>query len=264
MPYFDYHCHSLISADGSISINKVCAEIIKRGGNGVTFTEHLEVGDGVYEGWELDYNQYKKEITAARAAYPELVIGMGAEVGLQVESKEKIIAAVMEHEWDFVIGSVHVIGGKLTYDGEFSAGKSREEAYRGYFHALCEAAAAFPVFDVMGHIDLIRRDYTFSTKTLEYRDFADEFDTLFRILIDSGRGIEVNTAGRRYFHEAHPPLSCLKRYKELGGEIITCGSDSHSLPSVFHGIREGYELIREAGFKYITVFEKRKPKQIKI
>ena len=48
-----------------------------------------------------------------------------------------------------------------------------------------------------------------------------------------GKGIELNTGGFKYgLGHPNPCEDIIKRYKELGGEIITLGSDAHKCESL--------------------------------
>jgi len=254
MKYFDYHVHSSNSFDSRLKMEDACRLAVNRGLSGLTFTEHIEFvcpGFGDIEPYR-DY--YIREIKECRARFSELTLGMGAEVGLQscvvAENRQAVAKG-----YDFVIGSVHTVDGLSVHDGSYSAGKGRFECYSGYLAAILQQVRLFSDFDVLGHIDLIRRDNCFADRTMQYEEFKEQYDALLRELIETGHGIEVNTAALRYdLDSMHPDLSVLKRYRALGGEIITCGSDAHLERSLGMNIREGYELIKAAGFKYITTF----------
>ena len=75
-----------------------------------------------------------------------------------------------------------------------------------------------------------------------------------------GKGIELNTAGFKYgLGFAHPHISILKRYKELGGEVITVGSDAHQPENIAYDFDRAKEVLKDSGFKYYTEFKGRKP-----
>ena len=261
---YDYHLHSLISFDGSISINDICKAYQKKGVRGMTFTEHIEHRQPHGRDILPDKKEYLREIEDAKKAYPMLEIGMGIELGLQPYAKEVIIEE-SKGPWDFILGSVHRLNYYPADRGYINSGLMKKEYMRSYFIALYEAAEALPCFDVMGHIDLFLRDEDILDKNIRYHDFADELDMLFKSLIDNGKGIEVNTAGFRYGMEwPHPEISLLKRYRELGGEIVTVGSDSHSLKGLAFRLEEGYQYLLEAGFKYFSTFKGRELRQMPI
>ena len=262
--YYDYHTHSTISFDSRISIEQTCSIAVAAGAAGLVFTEHVELYSNKWPDAVPDVAAYAAQIAAARLAFPQLTLGMGLEVDLNHERRDEI-GQILAGNWDFVLGAVHELNGLSTYNGEFSRGKSKEQAYGEYFAGLFEQVKAMDCFDVLAHLDVIRRDVSFSDLSLDYAAYADLIDPLLKLLIERGQGLEVNTAGWRHaLAEAHPGLDVLRRYRQLGGEIITCGSDCHHPTRAFFRIREGYELIKQAGFKYISLFEGRKSRQMKL
>lgn len=263
MDYYDYHIHSKHSFDGSVEIDTIVKEALRKGMSGVTMTEHVEFV-GLYEVDLLpDIDAYRLDVANMQKKYPDFKIGMGIELGLQsglLESYSKISQAA---EWDFIIGSVHYLHGGNLHTGEFSAGKSKGEAWHEYLVALRKLVEEVPYFDVLGHLDLLRRDTTLADRTLSWQEFGQEIDELLLALISHGKGLEVNTGALRYgLPEPHPVSSILSRYHQLGGEIVTCGSDAHLQESVCQDIPLAYEYIKAAGFKYISLFDNRKVRQM--
>jgi len=260
---YDYHLHSNFSFDARFSMDALCRSAIKRRASGITFTDHIEYGFEEDLDYELDLLAYQEAIERLRVDYPELQIGMGAEIGLQKHTLIKAQEATQSAPWDFIIASAHMMDGRLLYNGEFTRGKKKKEIFSSYFQGLYELARDFKDFDVMGHIDLLRRDPLVTDKSINWQDYPDELDALFKVLIESGRGFEINTAGWRYgLGGPHPDKSLLLRYRELGGEIITCGSDAHNPDYVASKIEEAYELLRECGFRYVSLFCQRRLQQL--
>ncbi|MCL1816958.1 MAG: histidinol-phosphatase HisJ family protein [Clostridiales bacterium] len=265
--YYDCHTHSYISFDGNISIAKTCALAYEQGAAGLTFTEHAMLEDDEACDNVPDKEAYVAQLEQARAAFPDLELKMGLELDLNPHRQEDINKLLQEGQWDFVLGSVHeLFGHNITaYDGRFGNGQSVKKAYQAYFGGLYERVKAVSTFDALGHLDLLRRDRRYINHPFAYGDHAEVLDELLKLLISRGQGLEVNTAGWRYgMEETHPSKQVLRRYCQLGGEVITCGSDCHRSADVFSGIKRGYEMIKEAGFSYVSLFEGRKHKQLKI
>ena len=265
--YYDYHSHASFSYDAHISIEQTCSMAIASGAAGLTFTEHLTLADDPTRDMKPDPAAYAAEIKRARAVFPQLELGMGLELDLNPVRTADLDELTQNSAWDFVLGSVHELYGcNLTgYDGGFSATHSVKKSYHNYFCGLYERVLAMTCFDVLGHLDLLRRDSRFTKQPFAYADHAEVLDAILYLLIRRGQGLEVNTAAWRYgVAEAHPGMQVLRRYRQLGGEVLTCGSDCHSPAAVFYRIPEGYAMIKEAGFKYISLFENRKPKQLKL
>ena len=116
----------------------------------------------------------------------------------------------------------------------------------------------FDNFDVYGHLDFVST-YTYDGTPFSYADHKDLTDEILKLLIARGKGIELNTANASVYGMGSPCDDVLKRYRELGGEIITLGSDAHSHKSVCNNIEWGLERLRQCGFRYFTVFKDRKP-----
>ncbi len=105
----------------------------------------------------------------------------------------------------------------------------------------------------------------FENRTYQFKDYANILDQILRTIISKGKGIEINTSGFRYgLGVLHPGIDLLKRYKELGGTIITFGSDTHKIRDYYDGFEEAKKMLLEAGFEFITVFKNRKPEFVKI
>lgn len=96
-------------------------------------------------------------------------------------------------------------------------------------------------------------------------DYKERLEEILKIIIRNGKGMEVNTSGlRQSAEECLPGLDIISFYKQLGGEIITVGSDAHIADDVGKGIREAIEIIKLAGFNFMTVYTSRQPSMIKI
>ena len=99
--------------------------------------------------------------------------------------------------------------------------------------------------------------------------YNEQMDEILRLLAQNGKALEINTKGGGYTmlgktYNFHPDFDIVKRFKELGGEYITVGSDAHSAHDVGRGVVEAYEMAEAAGFKYITLYQHGTPLPIKI
>jgi histidinol-phosphatase (PHP family) len=96
-------------------------------------------------------------------------------------------------------------------------------------------------------------------------DYLDITEEIFKLLIHKGKGIEINTSGLRYsLDSTSPPLEFIQRFKDLGGEIITIGSDAHAPEQIGLGLDIALEMAKSAGFKYVATFSKGIPQFNKI
>lgn len=167
--------------------------------------------------------------------------------------------------FDFVIGSTHVIDKTDVSDPKFFEGKTKKEAYTKYFENVLENASANDCYNVYGHIDYVNRYAPYEDKSISYFDYREIIDEILKVLVDKGKGLDINTSGFRYGEgRPYPQFEILKRFKELGGEIITVGSDAHSPEYIADHFDDAYSMIKEAGFKAISSFRGKKVKFIDI
>ena len=259
----DYHLHTEFSFDGQEKIDDICERAIEKGMNEIALTDHMDIYTNKPYGHILDCKNLYEKIEKAKDKFEgRLIVKAGVELGQQqvnIRESEQFLADYKD-KLDFVIGSIHNLKDDSDiYYYDFSK-LDCIEVYNEYMDWLLELAKGYD-FDVLGHLTYpMRYMYMQVQKKIPLERFEERFRLLFKILVERGKGIEVNTSGIfQAINETMPPLYIVKLYKECGGEIITVGSDAHRLEHVALTIKEGQEIIKEAGFEYITVFNKRKP-----
>ena len=95
--------------------------------------------------------------------------------------------------------------------------------------------------------------------------FSEIIDEILLTLIKNKTALEINTAGlRQPIGITSPDESIVRRYKELGGKLITIGSDAHYAEHLGAGIEQGYELALKCGFDKVAVYQGRTPTLIPI
>ncbi|HSN94530.1 MAG TPA: histidinol-phosphatase HisJ family protein [Anaerolineaceae bacterium] len=260
----DSHIHSKFSLDSSASLESMADAAIEQGLKYLTFTDHCDLD---YPNptdpnlFLLQKPPYFAALEALQEVYKgKLEVLIGVEIGLGSDQAEAITAFADGEPFDFVIGSSHVVHGKDPYLPGYFDGITESEGYLRYFQTIPENALAIKCYNVYGHMDYVVRYGP--NKDLDYNpsDYQDIFDTGLKTIISDGKGIELNTGGwTRGLRQAHPHIDILKRYSELGGEIITVGSDSHSPGSVGYGFAQAEELLKEVGFKYYAVYKAQVP-----
>lgn len=255
----DYHTHTFFSIDSEAPMENMIISAISKGLNEIAFTDHVDF-DIRYP--FTDYNEYIPVIMDLREKYKDRIsVVFGVEIGLENQWADKINSFSTQFPFDFIIGSSHAT---CTYDlyfdqKEFFGTRSKEEAYSTYFNEILKNILTCNDFNVYGHLDFVSRYGMYEDNSCHYKDYNDIIDTILKELISKNKGIEVNTSGFRYgIDTTYPSLDILRRYKELGGEIITCGSDSHTIGGVGNFIDYGYELVKAAGFNYISRFKNQK------
>lgn len=262
----DFHLHSSFSGDSDAPMEDMVLKGIELGLTEMCFTEHNDfeypVTETEPEGYfELNPDAYLYDFLKLREKYADRIrLLFGVELGLQPHLTRRNAAFVKAHDYDFVIGSSHLCNGKDPYYPSFYESRPQEEAYREYFESILENLKSFSNFDIYGHLDYVVRYGPDKDAGYSYEMYREIFDKILTRLIDMEKGIEVNTAGlAKGLHEPHPCAGILKRCRELGGEIVTVGSDAHGPKQIAYAFDRTAELLKECGFRYYATYEKRTP-----
>lgn len=259
MKYTDHHVHTRYSPDSDASIEKYLIRAKELKLENVIFTDHIDMGAIELEFQNhIDYDEYFKTMEKFEKKY-EIPIKIGVEIGYEKDYKEEIDELLNKYDFDFVIASVHYGNGKDFYLGDFFNGKSQYRSYLDYFELILEMVENFNNFDVLGHLDHIVRYGPFQDKAYKYSEYKQVIDAILKILIKNGKGIELNTSGlSSELKTTYPKQEVLRRYRELGGKIITIGSDAHYNKDYYAGVSEGKKLLKSLGFTKVSSFTKRK------
>ena len=265
----DYHIHSHFSLDSKNKPRELIQEAITKGLKTICITDHNDKDYPLHYGYPdpvFDIAEYYHTFSILREEFLGLInLRIGVEIGLQPHLVEYFNAFTGAHPLDYILGSVHVINGMDPYSRENFIGRSDKEVYEETFLVTLENIKLNVDFDVLGHLDYVTRYGTYQDRDYSYERFADLIDSILLKLIADGRGLELNTAGFKHgLPYAHPHSDILKRYRELGGEIITVGSDAHRPGQVAYEFDRAREILLACGFAYYTEFKDRKPYFCKI
>jgi histidinol-phosphatase (PHP family) len=263
--YYDYHVHSHFSADCEADMKDIIETAIKLQLKEICFTDHTDYDycDSSIN-FEFDIAEYTDHINLMRQRYgKEIKILKGIEMGIQPHIVEKCDRVVREGDFDFVICSIHTCEKKDLYNGDFYKGKTPRQAYVKYFEELLYCIKNFENFNIIGHLNILAR-YNKTIANEKLSSYFDILEVIFKALIEKNKGIEVNTSSLRYTDTLLLSPEILKFYHELGGEIITLGSDTHVPNTLAYEFDYIYGILKEIGFKYITTFEKMEPRFIRI
>ena len=259
--FWDQHMHCNFSGDSDALPEDMIKAGIAHGLSGICFTDHLD-----YDYPEepniflLDFDNYFKVLSDLKEKYADKIsVHIGIELGLQTQAAGQNLAVTEKYPFDFIIGSSHVVNHMDPYYPEFFAGRDEDAAYMEYFESVLENINSGVDFDVYGHIDYVVRYGPNKNAFFTYEKFKDIIDEILTQLISKGKGIEVNTGGFKYgLGHPNPTEDIIKRYRELGGEIITMGADAHVPEYVAYEFDKTAQIIKKCGFKYYTVFKNRK------
>jgi len=255
----DFHIHTDISPDAEQALGDVVERARTLGISHLAITDHYEfLENDFYKGWTIkDLVAYARSIEKHNNKYDDIYIATGIEVGHINRMIDKIKNVLDSVDFDFIISSTHFINEVDPYFPEYYKGKPKEETYYSY---LKEIRDSIDVMDdrvsVIGHIGYAARYSPYEDNKLKYEDFSDIIDELLIKIIKRGFGIELNTSNYgRKLDEIMPPISIIKRYRQLGGEIITIGSDAHKLKDIGKEYSKARQIALNAGFKYVSVFK---------
>lgn len=260
---WDTHMHCKFSGDSDAEPEDMIQAAMAVGLDGVCFTDHLDYdfpGEAP-DLFLLEPDTYDDAMRALGEKYEHhFPVLHGIELGLQPHLSDKLYALTHARSYDFIIGSSHVIDGQDPYNKTFFVGREEDAAYQRYFESILENLAVFSDFDVYGHIDYVVRYGPNTNQFYSYETYADVLDAILKKLIEMGKGIEINTGGFKYgLGHPNPCEDILKRYRELGGEILTIGADAHVPEHVGYDFQKVPAILRAAGFTHYTVFKNRKP-----
>jgi histidinol-phosphatase (PHP family) len=265
MYLYDYHTHSAHSTDGKDEIKDLCVSAVSKGLMEIAISDHFEPTKGNESYPVYKAEKYFEDINKARELCSgKIKIITAVELGQPHHFPEHSLDLINTHKYDYVLASAH----KMENDTDFSELVYHEENmdYNCLkYLAELQLLAQWNNFDCIGHLDLVKRyaaNYSTRACLMNYREYLEDVLTT---IIRNGKGIEINTSGLRQASKAcMPDLDIASLYHQLGGEIITVGSDAHAAEDVGKGIGDAIELIKNAGFKYLTVFSGREPQMVRI
>ena len=262
----DVHMHCGFSNDSETRPEDMVESAIAKGLSVICFTDHydkdnLDWGDEAI----FDVESYFQKMIALQEEYRDRIdIRIGAEIGMQPYLAEYYQDFMAQHPFDFVIGSVHSV---LEHDValDFFQKHSDPEGYKIYFEEMLQDVQKIKSYDVLGHLDYIVRYSNQGSKGFDLNDYMDIIEEILKQVIVHGKGIEMNMSGLKYGLGApHPQPEIIKRYRELGGEIITVGADGHIPEHIAYDYHLADDILKSCGFKYYTEFKGRKPVFVKI
>lgn len=268
----DMHMHTWFSTDSEACPCDMADEAVRKGLKTICFTDHFDKDDLEWgEEGIFDVDAYFVEMQKLQEEYAgKLNIRIGIELGLRTYLKDYYEELTKKYPFDFVIGSVHNVPYKKDAEGsilytdpaaeKLFTDRTDKEAYRLMMETTLENVRISDCFQTLGHLDYVVRYGKSREKEYSYTDYADIIDEILKLLIEKEKGLEVNSAGLKYgLPFAHPHPDVLKRYRELGGEIITIGADAHKPEHIAYDFAKAEEILKSCGFKYYTEFFEQKP-----
>lgn len=255
--FADYHLHTSFSDDSQTPMEDMVLQAVALGLDEVCFTEHVD--HGVKTVLNCDYAAYFAEAARLQEKYAgQIVIRRGIEFGVQTSTARQFQDDFDRWPFDFVILSNHQVDGKEFWTQEFQAGKTQEEFQTAYYQAILDVMDVYRDYSVLGHLDMIKR-YD------QCGDYPDEkilplVEKILRKAISADKGIELNTSCFKYgLKDLTPSRRILELYHDLGGRVLTMGSDSHETEHLADRFGEARAELRRIGFRELCTFRRMEP-----
>ena len=252
---YDYHMHSRVSFDARDTGLAMAQAAKERGLREICFTDHIDYTPEM--NMVFDTAVYNAEYDHLEV--PGLLIRKGLEFGLTPDNAEQLKIDLGRRHFDFVLGSVHLVDGVDIYMEPYWADKDYDTAIRLHLQTTLEAVRAHEDYDVLGHLTYISKCGANPKKELlRYADHKSIFNEILLELVKREKGMELNTSGIDRCGGSLPTLDYFQRFHELGGRIVTVGSDSHDVSRAGQYTHEMTAELKKI-FGYVCTFEDRRP-----
>ena len=265
---FDTHTHCYHSHDSKESPRDMIKKAIDIGLEYIAFTDHfdgeLTLLDGFDDIEQINLEKHFLEIAQLKDEFKDRIqVGVGIECGFMKEADRIYAQALKEFDIDIVINSVHTVEYEDCYLPSFFQKRTKAQAYSAYLKAIRDSLDSPYQFDSIGHIGYIMRKSIYDDKMLRYDDFSDILDDILKNIISKNKALEVNSHGGKVI-DFLPTIEILKRYKELGGELLTFGSDSHNVNRIAEKYSLVVDVLKDLGFEYLFKYLAHKPIAVKL
>ena len=254
----DSHLHTDLSPDSDVPIDVYCALAVERGIPELAITDHLDFDPRAPAYAFADFGRRERVVREAGERWADrgLALRFGIEISYESRHETEIREHLGRHPYDFVIGSVHVMR-YSPYTGArvagWIAGRSFEEIVAPYFDEVL-AAARSELFDTLGHLDYVKKYLAPHVPPAAFTAAPHVYEPLLLALVETGTGLEVNASGLRQAPgEPYPAPWAVARFRELGGRLVTAGSDAHRAHSFAYGLAHVYAAAAAAGFEELAI-----------
>lgn len=254
---FDSHMHTCFSSDSKMKMDEAVAKG-RELNIGITITEHMDIAYPGPLAFTFNVDQYFADYNTYRGDN----VLLGIEIGMREDCLEESCRIVEAYPFDYVIGSIHVVDNIDIYLPEFYQGRSKQEVYQQYFTAMLQCVTCYEGIHSLGHIDYIARYARFTDTEVYYSEFREQIDEILTVLARKGKALEINTRrlGSKEAMEILMPI--YQRFYEVGGRLVTIGSDAHRATEIGRGLAEGVEIAERSNLK-VVYYKEGQPQYVK-
>ena len=255
---FDYHMHTRVSFDGHDTGEAMAKAAVDAGLKEICFTDHLDY-DPLEKMGCMAFDQAVYNAEYDHLEIPGLKIRRGMEFGMTAENAAQFQKDLQRRPFDFVLGSIHFVDDLDVYFEEYWAEKTVFQAEQRYLEATLECVRIHEDFDVLAHLTYIAKTHCHpAPRPVPFAEHRELIDEILRTVAAKGKGLELNTSGMDRCGGFLPTADYFRRFKELGGEIITVGSDAHAAGRVGQYAFDACAIFKDI-FGYVCTFENRQP-----
>lgn len=255
---FDFHMHTRVSFDGHDTGLQMALAAKEAGLKEICFTDHIDYDPAAeIQTMVFDPPAYAAEYDGLEI--PGLRIRRGIEFGMLPDNAHIFRRTLTVRSYDFVLGSVHFSEGLDVYFDPYWVGKTRFEAERRYLEDTLACVQQHDSFDVLAHLNFISKaQANTSHENLKFDDHRELVEEILKELIRKDKGLEMNTSGVDRVGGFLPTADFFHRFRELGGKIVTVGSDAHQCRRVGQYTHQACDILKDI-FGYVCTFENRQP-----
>jgi histidinol-phosphatase (PHP family) len=172
--------------------------------------------------------------------------------------RSEVDAVLDAHPYDLVLGSLHWANGESIFERPYFQKRDPMTAARDYFTELAQMVDAGG-FNIMSHMDVLKRMGFQVYNRFDITEYEEYVRPVFAACIRQGIAPEINTSALRMtVNQTHPTLEAIRWYREMGGELLSIGSDSHRPEHLGDSLDKAIGIAKEAGFTQLTKFAGRK------
>ncbi|MDE5991336.1 MAG: histidinol-phosphatase HisJ family protein [Clostridia bacterium] len=214
---------------------------------------------------QIDLERHFSELNLLKEEYKDKIqVGVGIECGYMKEANDLYLKNLAKYDFDFTINSIHTIEYEDCYMKSYFDKRTKFEAYNAYLKAVRESLDCSYHYDSVGHIGYVMRKSTYSDPMLYSDDHKDLIDDILKTMIYKGKALEINSQSKGTGLDFLPTKEIIVRYKQLGGQLITFGSDAHTINRIAEKYALVTDYLKSIGFEYVFKYLSHKPVAVKL
>lgn len=254
---FDSHVHTEFSTDSKLRLEEALTTAEKFN-IGIITTEHIDLNYPEKGKFVFNINEYFEKFHKYRSDK----YLMGVEIGMTEEYSNQNRKINEDYDFDYVLGSIHFVDNLDIYEKELYQGRDKDAVYRRYFEQMLSCLKTHEYINSLAHIDYICRYAVYNNTEIYYEDYKELIDEVLKFIKEREIALEINLRRLGSDKALGHLVSIYKRYRELGGSLVTIGSDSHYADAIGLNLKKALDLAKECDLKTVY-YKNRKPEYFK-